>query len=624
LEADNLVSHRFYAVLASSTEDCSMPALTISYDVQNAVRNRLKNVVAPAENAFFRAYLYCDRDPAASLNASRQTLEYILQYIHSRLDTGISLTSSLNDLIQSRFIRDEVHARVRVRMESVRILGNLGSHAGGECDSQDAARALHDLLFILEWFLQIYDESFADDSSLAGGPSLSPRLSQGLCLLRKNIDTATTEQFKVLEFLREHRRVSISGCAGSGKTLLAMEKATRLDRAGLHVMFLCHNPFLAEYVQDALVYTKVEVNTFCNWIRSFSCPYSGRERWSNFDEPTSEELNVAFDALSIMPRKYDALIVDEAQDFGDDWWVVAEASLKHSDCFFYIFFDNNQALLPLRARYPVEQYPYHLEINCRNATEIASSIARFNSTPVKINVALEGGKFQLHWFVKGEEETVINRALSEIISDGIEESIFIVTIEPGRPENSILANRSFEILPKWSWQEALRNAVSPRWLPTRPPDPGLGFPTLSEAQFPTDEDMAQVSKWARSMRSRTRFSGPRQTVSWMVFGNQIELRGPAPLNPQRIFDFLADDKWANTLPKPRLIRIAPFEECTAREEVPLHTAASVKGLEADAVITFVPSSTSELRASTYVAMSRARLHQHLVLDREVSRHLPRF
>jgi hypothetical protein len=509
-------------------------------------------------------------------------------------------------------------------MEAVRILGNLGSHAGGECEPQDAARALQDLLFILEWFVQIYGDKSADDGSRSEGPSLSSQLSHGLNLLRKNIDTATAEQFKVLEFIREHRRVSVSGCAGSGKTLLAMEKATRLDRAGLHVLFLCHNPFLAEYVQDALIYTNVEVKTFCKWIRSFSDSHIESERWSLFDEPTPDELNAAFDGLNEPAQKYDALIVDEAQDFADDWWLLAEAALKHFDSFFYIFYDNNQALLPLRAKYPVEQYPYSLEINCRNATEIASKIAKFNSTPARLNPSLEGGTFALHPFTKGDEETVVGNIFSEIFLDGIEDSIFVVTIESGRPEDSILANRTLEIPSRWSWQEALRNAIQSRSLQSIR-GLGSGFLELSESRYPTEVEVAHISRWAKSTLAQLpNVDRPRPRFNWLVFGDQIELRGQSMAGPFSILDFLADEKWAETLPKRKRIKIVPFEECTSRDNIPLHTAASVKGLEADAVITFVPSSISGLRTAAYVAMSRARLHQHLMLERDVIRHLPRF
>ena len=42
----------------------------------------------------------------------------------------------------------------------------------------------------------------------------------------------TEQQFRLLGFLRHHRQVVINGCAGSGKTMLAIEKARLLAETG--------------------------------------------------------------------------------------------------------------------------------------------------------------------------------------------------------------------------------------------------------------------------------------------------------------------------------------------------------------------------------------------------------
>ena len=59
------------------------------------------------------------------------------------------------------------------------------------------------------------------------------------------IEQLTEEQYVILDYLKRHRRAAISGSAGSGKTLVALEKAIRLYRDGFSVLFLCHNPYLA-------------------------------------------------------------------------------------------------------------------------------------------------------------------------------------------------------------------------------------------------------------------------------------------------------------------------------------------------------------------------------------------
>jgi hypothetical protein len=68
---------------------------------------------------------------------------------------------------------------------------------------------------------------------IAGSVSFSSTLRSHFSLTDRTIETLTEEQCKIITFLRSHRKVAISGCAGSGKTLVAAEKAIRLDRAGL-------------------------------------------------------------------------------------------------------------------------------------------------------------------------------------------------------------------------------------------------------------------------------------------------------------------------------------------------------------------------------------------------------
>jgi superfamily I DNA and RNA helicase len=73
----------------------------------------------------------------------------------------------------------------------------------------------------------------------------------------------------------------------------------------------------------------------------------------------------------ILDEKYDALVVDEAQDFSDDYWFAVEELLQDSgEGPLYIFIDENQALYRRHANLPVNYEPYHLTANCRNTAPI--------------------------------------------------------------------------------------------------------------------------------------------------------------------------------------------------------------------------------------------------------------
>lgn len=565
------------------------------------------------------AVYHVDDNPESSLNHSRKVLEYILRYMDNQIN-GTANNRPLNALVEDRNIKTLTPTRIHTMMENAKNWGDVGSHAGGmptEEDAQDAARYV---MTVTSWFLSTFEERESSSSDADDTKHLSLALCQGLQALNKHIKTVTEEQFQVLEFLRTNRRVSICGCAGSGKTLLAMEKASRLDRAGLKTLVLCHNPYLAEFIRESLRHTNVRVEAFCQWIRSLTADVSREESWSHFDEPTSEQLDTAFDMLHSVGTRYDAVIVDEAQDFADDWWLVTEASLENRTAgHFYIFYDNNQALLPLRSRYPVTESPVSLQVNCRNSQEIATALSVL-AKDAKPDNRLTGGSFTCTRYAKGEEDRGLRSAFSTILTSGIWESICVVTTEPGVPSDSILAGRVVVVPPSCRWQDVVENLLRRR----KGVYPREAFPTLGNGTRPTSKDIENIVMFAK----RIRVVGPpanKKIVGAMRWERprwgQLCLSGPNHL-PQHAVDFFTSMDWANTLPRDRKLTLVPFDRKLGPNDVALHNASSIKGLEADAVVTFASVPRPELRAATYVALSRARLHQHLLISMEAAEYLP--
>ena len=64
-------------------------------------------------------------------------------------------------------------------------------------------------------------------------------------------------------------------------------------------------------------------------------------------------------ALAIVPDRFDAIIVDEGQDFADGWWVTLEELLVNpEDGILFVFYDDNQRIFDQRGSYPVPP-PHH-------------------------------------------------------------------------------------------------------------------------------------------------------------------------------------------------------------------------------------------------------------------------
>jgi hypothetical protein len=72
----------------------------------------------------------------------------------------------------------------------------------------------------------------------------------------------TSEQSLALARLGRNRRMVVYGCAGSGKTMLAVEHAKRLDRAGQQVLLVCFNRALVEHLRRTERSTGIAFFTF--------------------------------------------------------------------------------------------------------------------------------------------------------------------------------------------------------------------------------------------------------------------------------------------------------------------------------------------------------------------------
>ena len=77
-------------------------------------------------------------------------------------------------------------------------------------------------------------------------------------------------------------------------------------------------------------------------------------------------------------RKFDALIVDEGQDFHDLWWTSLEFLFRdpNQKACYYVFFDPNQNLYVESPSIPGELgVAFELPVNCRNTVRIAEHCA---------------------------------------------------------------------------------------------------------------------------------------------------------------------------------------------------------------------------------------------------------
>jgi hypothetical protein len=205
----------------------------------------------------------------------------------------------------------------------------------------------------------------------------------------------TKDQLRVLDFLRSHRRVAVSGGAGTGKTVLALEKARRLASEGFRTLLTCYNRQLADHLSSLCAGTaNLDVMSFhqlCYRQVERANRASGRDLVSEakVTYPGKDLYDVQLPnalgyTLEILPDRYDAIVCDEGQDFREEFWVPLELLLSDYDSSpLYVFYDDNQNLYARVGTFPIRDEAFALTSNCRNTAPIhVAAYKRYKGVPV--------------------------------------------------------------------------------------------------------------------------------------------------------------------------------------------------------------------------------------------------
>jgi hypothetical protein len=196
----------------------------------------------------------------------------------------------------------------------------------------------------------------------------------------------TEQQMDVLTTLGRHRKAAIGGCAGSGKSLMAIAKAQELARAGRRVLLTCFNKALAQHWSSTLDLGEGVV------VRHFHGFCSDLVRESGIQIPQGLRDQEFWDwlptglleAIAADSHSFDAVIVDEGQDF-ESHWLEALDLLLEGEGTFYVFFDDNQRLYRTDRLPGWLGEPYQLNRNVRNTNDIGELVRRYYSGPMRLS-----------------------------------------------------------------------------------------------------------------------------------------------------------------------------------------------------------------------------------------------
>lgn len=211
----------------------------------------------------------------------------------------------------------------------------------------------------------------------------TPLLGTVLADIGKNLSSLTKAQVDAFSMLKSFKRLLVKGCAGSGKTLLAVRLAQEHLQQGKRVLLTCFNKHLAAFLMSEFEgCTAIDILNFHELVRQ-RCVRHGIP----YDVPKDNALLPDFfrnrcpelleQTLSADSSRYDTIIVDEAFDFLETWWIALEG-LGVEGCSLYAFYDTDQGIFNSLTEWqpPFNAEPFILGTNLRNTRPVGEFAAR--------------------------------------------------------------------------------------------------------------------------------------------------------------------------------------------------------------------------------------------------------
>jgi UvrD-like helicase C-terminal domain/AAA domain/Nuclease-related domain len=216
-----------------------------------------------------------------------------------------------------------------------------------------------------------------------------PLLSRELALEEEKRIELTRQQARLLRAIGMRRRAMICGGAGTGKTLLALERAREMARGELRTLLVCYNRALGDHLKAAAQgIDNLYVMTFhqlCDWRTGVALTETGkdllaeaRDAFPGADHYAAHLPMALTLAIEETALRYDAIIVDEAQDFTAEFWLPIEMLLTDpGTSHLYAFADHNQVFYAHSAKPPISEDAFLLTMNCRNTRIIHDAAYRY-------------------------------------------------------------------------------------------------------------------------------------------------------------------------------------------------------------------------------------------------------
>jgi hypothetical protein len=212
-------------------------------------------------------------------------------------------------------------------------------------------------------------------------PTVSVRRSLGASSSASSAELIilTAQQVEALSGLKSARGGLLFGGAGTGKTVLAIARAQQLTNEGFRTLLVCYNELLGAFLSAQFNdHKSLSATTFHKLCfqearkAGLALPSApSREWWEN------EAAEFLVEACASNEVEFDAIVIDEGQDFAPSWIDALRCLLgSNSEAPFYVFADPRQELWGRNwATGPAWPFTHELTRNLRNTNPIAERVS---------------------------------------------------------------------------------------------------------------------------------------------------------------------------------------------------------------------------------------------------------
>lgn len=271
-------------------------------------------------------------------------------------------------------------------------------------------------------------------------------LNSTLCKIDKQQVELTDEQCRILRRMDKNPRTLVSGGAGTGKTILAMDKALHKAGSGQKVLFLCFNRLLGNHIKchakKKCAGENLVVNSIHSWFFEVIKEAGLDAKLNSFDKDDHELFTrhypeVFMDAFIRLEKEcFDCLILDEAQDllqmpYLDPLDLVLKGGLSEGNWHFFmdplqnIFWGMDEELIETLKKYGFAQFD--LTINCRNTKGVAVTTSTISGIDLPLEGAVDGGRSEVKYYSDMEGlRTEIGKAIEKLLLQGVRRDDIII------------------------------------------------------------------------------------------------------------------------------------------------------------------------------------------------------